>query len=801
MGKRLRATALAVVLAVFAGMVTALPAVLLDAGPAAADTAITSPTGPLTSIGTSSFLNCSVNHIGDTNGEWYGGTSCGTFASIDGTLYGPFRGVSYTAVSQTGPTGAGTAADPYRVVTTVAAGATGVNLEQTDSYVVGEESYRTDVRILNATGASRVVRLYRAGDCYLQDSDSGFGVVNAAAGSVACKSAPVGSDRIQQFLPITPGSSYSENYYSTVYGQIDAQTPFPDTCVCDQDIDNGMGLSWDATVPANGATTVSSILTFSPLGIVPLTVTKTADAPESAPGAGNGYTITVTNPNSSAVALSAITDALPTGFAYVPGSTTGLTTNDPTGGPSALQWNGPLSIGAGATATLHFGVTVSSTPGTYTNTASATAAGYEVITTGAAASITVTGTAVSPLVVALAPATSSGPVSSPYTATATVTKDAVAQAGVPVTFTVVSGPSAGNTGAGTTDAAGVATYSYSSDAFGVDTIQASVVDGAVTRTSNTVTQEWGELPPPTTDLTITSEGQPASVTAGASALRIITVTNTGEGTASGVSVAFTLPPGTSLVSSDPSQGTCGAVVEGTVTCDLGDLAGGAGATVRFVITTPTTIPEGGTITTSATATVGEGSPTEPAESTTSLAPPTPGSASGFVPPGGTLSTGTDATATDNTVASFTLPNTGSGAAITITSVPCAPGVCLGKTMTFSPFTGYDDPAHPAKFSITWDKTVRGSGLFSQVYVLKENASEYHVVPPCQSPPQRVWVWSHGHWHWEIRQILQTIFAWFVGGHTGFASPSPCVDAKTVLRNGDLRFDTLFLSGDPSMRRR
>jgi uncharacterized repeat protein (TIGR01451 family) len=404
------------------------------------------------------------------------------------------------------------------------------------------------------------------------------------------------------------------------------------------------------------------------------------------------------------------------------------------------------------------------------------------------------------LAVSLAPATSTGPVGSGYTATATVTRGGTPEAGLSVGFVVLSGPNVGETGTGTTNAAGEATFSYTSTATGTDTIRASVSEGEAVFDSNTVTREWTAAPAGA--LEITSEGQPEAVTAGASALRIITVTNRGEGTAADVSLTFTLPPGTTLVSSTPSQGSCGGVVEGAVTCALGDLAGGASAEVRFVVTTPTVIPPGGSITTSASASSGEDT-AGPAESSTTLLAPTPGTATGFVPPGGTLSTGTDATAADNTVASFSLPNTGPGAVITITSVPCAPGVCFGKTMTFTPFTGYDDPTNPARFTITWDRTVRGTGLLSQAYVLKEGETQFRIIPPCQELPKQVKVWDakHKKWKWVLKELVSTIVDWLIGGRTGIAHPSPCVNRKDLLGNGDLRFETLFLSGDPSVRRR
>src|SRR3954463_15421036 len=151
----------------------------IDVLPAAADASITS-SGPLTQVGVGSGLNCSANHVGDSAGEFFGGTSCGTWTVVDGALYGPAAtGISppagYTQVSQTGPTGTGTNADPFKIVTVVDAGSTGIRVTQTDTYTTGLESFRTDVVLANTSGASRTVRVYRAADCYLQDSDSGFG--------------------------------------------------------------------------------------------------------------------------------------------------------------------------------------------------------------------------------------------------------------------------------------------------------------------------------------------------------------------------------------------------------------------------------------------------------------------------------------------------------------------------------------------------------------------------------------------------------------------------------------------------
>jgi len=151
-----------------------------DAAAAAAGGVITA-TGPLTRIETTTDLNCAVNHTGDTSPEFFGTTACATLVAAGGVLYGPADipaggGASpktaWTASGQVS-SGAGTSADPYRVVTTVTGGTLVVT--QTDTSVEGSEAYGTRVQIENTAAAPVAVTLYRAGDCFLQNSDVGYG--------------------------------------------------------------------------------------------------------------------------------------------------------------------------------------------------------------------------------------------------------------------------------------------------------------------------------------------------------------------------------------------------------------------------------------------------------------------------------------------------------------------------------------------------------------------------------------------------------------------------------------------------
>jgi uncharacterized repeat protein (TIGR01451 family) len=245
--------------------------------------------GPLNLIQISTLLNCDVRHVDDEFPEFFEGTACGTFVAVGETLFGPEdvpagpNPTPFTPVSQTPATGSGTAADPYRVVTVVDLGQTGLRIEQTDSYVVGDESYRTDVVVRNLGGQSRSVILYRAGDCFLAESDSGFGSADPATGSVACigvdESGNAPGTRIEQWVPLTPGSTYYEARYSEVWALIEALQPFPSTCRCAEEIDNGAGLSWQLTIPAEGSVTASHLTRFSPTGNQPPAPAPPADQP------------------------------------------------------------------------------------------------------------------------------------------------------------------------------------------------------------------------------------------------------------------------------------------------------------------------------------------------------------------------------------------------------------------------------------------------------------------------------------------------------------------------------------------
>jgi uncharacterized repeat protein (TIGR01451 family) len=138
---------------------------------------------------------------------------------------------------------------------------------------------------------------------------------------------------------------------------------------------------------------VTPALDTAPITVesAPLAVTKTVDDSEVEPGATVTYTITVTNPNTVAVPVDSVSDTLPAGFIYVPGSTTGATTADPSIAGQVLTWTGPFEVPAVSSIVLNFQATASVTPGVYPNSADAVAEdGFSVTPSGPTAEVTVT---------------------------------------------------------------------------------------------------------------------------------------------------------------------------------------------------------------------------------------------------------------------------------------------------------------------------------------------------------------------------------------------------------------------------
>jgi hypothetical protein len=760
-GPRRRALAAILTMVVMtAGMVG------FDALPAAADASITSA-GPLTQVGVGSNLNCSANHTGDTSGEFFADTSCGTWIVVGGTLYGPpllatgFTPTAYTQVSQTAVTGTGTNANPFKVVTVADAGSTGVRLTQTDTYTTGLESFRTDVVVSNTSGSSQSVRLYRAADCFLQNSDSGFGALDTGTGAVACTTGLDPGARIEQWFPITSGSHAYEAGYSTVYSRINAMQAFDDTCECTTQQDNGAGISWDATIANGGTKTLSSLITFSPLGVQPLSMSIAANPATVAPNGTTSYTITVHNPNTGAVTLSSLADVIPATFSYVAGTTTGMTTSNPTiGSGNTLTWAGPLVVPGSGDGTLKFTANVGATAGSFTSSASAeNSGGFTIAPSGPDGAVTVTGTP---------PTTHHLTVTTSGTGSGTVTSSPSgiscpstcgADFNSTSTVALTAAPATGSTFTG---------WSGACTGTGACSVAMSA-DRSVTATFGTVTG----------GITITGTTAPSQITPGNIARTRFTIRNNGATTVGVVLLGVDLPAGATPISITPTTGLCGGFSGLSAACLFGGISPGGTRAVTVLYRSAATSSGPFRATAGFMSNGGQSGSTQAGPT---IVAATAGFASGFVPPGGEISTGTDPTAANPIVATFELPHTGTGAPITLrvdtagANTFCGGQPCAGNRILFlSPFTGYNDANRPPELKIMWDTSIVGTSTTFAIYVQKQDNGPITTIPNCRNYGDE--------------------------DHADIADPHPCIELRKVHSNGDAEAHIFLLSGDPHFGRR
>ncbi len=207
--------------------------------------------GSLTNLRIDQNLRCSVISPTDGRSVYYGGNSCGTAVFVNGTTYGA-TGSAFTPVSGPTSTGDGSGGNPQIIRTTVAAGDTGVQIEQIDTFVEGSGSYNTTINVRNTLAEPVDVKLYRAADCYLGQSDYGTGQISSD--SVSCVA---NNNRRISWTDLTGGASRQEGHYWTIWSVLGAGSMFDNT-IANSNLDNGAGLSWQLTIPGSASTPIRS---------------------------------------------------------------------------------------------------------------------------------------------------------------------------------------------------------------------------------------------------------------------------------------------------------------------------------------------------------------------------------------------------------------------------------------------------------------------------------------------------------------------------------------------------------------
>ena len=296
--------------AAVAGLLIAAP----GAGAAVPYTDLGAPEGPLTHVAAGADLSCQARHTGDAAFEFAPAGAplgdCGTFVAVDGRLFAPAFGAhdGGTATAALGahtPFEAGGQAREGQTTVATAAGLPGSGLQivQRDAYLPGQDAWRTDVTVSNTSGATKSIVLYRAGDCHLQGGGTGYGFAGSPDGSAGCSAQPGNSplDRVEQWVPISPGATWTQSRADNVWSQIASRAPFANECrECTNETDTAAGLSWTLDVPPGGSETRSHWTVVSPTGRTgpPLPVAAPAPPPPPPPAevTVQGTTITFSGP-------------------------------------------------------------------------------------------------------------------------------------------------------------------------------------------------------------------------------------------------------------------------------------------------------------------------------------------------------------------------------------------------------------------------------------------------------------------------------------------------------------------------
>jgi hypothetical protein len=295
--------------AALAGLLVAAP----SAGAAVPYTDLGAPGGPLAHVVAGADLSCQSQHTGDAALDFApaGATpaDCGTLVAADGQLFAPDF-AAHDGGSDTAALGAytpfaarGQARDGQTaVVTTADLPGTGLQVSQRDSYLPGQDAWRTDVTVTNTSGALKSIVLYRAGHCHLQGPGTGYGFAGSPDGSVGCSAQPGNNplDRVQQWVPISPGANWMQGSAAEVWTQVASHAPFGNDCrQCGNETPAAAGLSWAVDVPPGGSETRSHWTVVSPTGRTgPPPPVATPEPPPPAPAqvSVQGTVITFTGP-------------------------------------------------------------------------------------------------------------------------------------------------------------------------------------------------------------------------------------------------------------------------------------------------------------------------------------------------------------------------------------------------------------------------------------------------------------------------------------------------------------------------
>lgn len=364
---RLRALIVSVVLAA-----AALLALAISALAQTDSTAKVFPGTPLTvDIGPRGECQSSYLVNGEVAGNFYLGSNqvgdCGFFLAFPGKgtgqpealkkttwgfdgLAGPQGLSTYTPISQSEVTGAGTTASPYTQTTVFAVEAEEAakpvkfaEITEVTTYINGAPQFESTFTVKNLSKTNKIYfRAMYAGDLYVNGNDHGIGIVTATSprfiGGQNTGSGVIGGFQEVTGPGVLPWSSFQEAYWSTAFEggefstgdngiwhdvetMVEEPKAFNET-IEPKELDNAAGVEWDQLRETGLApeasqsfsiisrTQIPNELQFTPATqtltqgqTASVAVTATDNAGQPYAGRALRYTVTGANPQSGAVTL------------------------------------------------------------------------------------------------------------------------------------------------------------------------------------------------------------------------------------------------------------------------------------------------------------------------------------------------------------------------------------------------------------------------------------------------------------------------------------------------------------------
>ncbi|HWP45948.1 MAG TPA: FG-GAP-like repeat-containing protein [Candidatus Limnocylindrales bacterium] len=359
-------------------------------------------------------------------------------------------------------------------------------------------------------------------------------------------------------------------------------------------ISNTVRITGNETDPntANNSQITSTLVTLA----TDLAITQ-ADSPDPVlVGTNLSYTITVINNGPSAATGVTLTDTLPSGMTFISATPSQGTC---TGTSPVTCTLGILPVSATATVIL---VGKPTTTGSLVHTVSVANLATNETDPNLANNTATENTTVNPAAdLAVSQLDSPDPVTigNNITYTITVTNNGLSTAtGVTLQDTLPAGATfvSITPGQGSCSGTGTINCSLGTLASGTNTLITLVVKPTLAGTlNNKVSVTANESDPdmsnntgtadttvnPAADLSIRITDSPDPVGVGINLTYTLTITNNGPSSATGITLVDTLPAGVIFISITPSQGNCNGT--STLTCNLGTLNSGAGATVVLIV--------------------------------------------------------------------------------------------------------------------------------------------------------------------------------------------------------------------------